>query len=180
VHAPIEAVDSPETRGAVIRFDFEAVFRTDYDRITRAIGRVIHDSARAEDLAVETFWRLWKTPQAQGQSAGAWLHRTAVRLALDELRRRERRARYERVLTFLRSPRTPDDLFSAAQEQGRVRTVLAAMPRRHAQLLLLRSNDSSYDDLANALAINVASVGTLLSRAKQAFRKEYVKRYGEP
>ena len=54
------------------------------------------------------------------------------------------------------------------------------MPRREAELLLLRSDDYSYDDLAKALAINAVSVGTLLSRAKQAFRKEYVKRYGEP
>ena len=61
-----------------------------------------------------------------------------------------------------------------------MRAVLAAMSRRDAELLLLRSGDYSYDELANALVINAASVGTLLSRAKQAFRKEYVKRYGEP
>jgi DNA-directed RNA polymerase specialized sigma24 family protein len=84
------------------------------------------------------------------------------------------------VTTLLRPPRTPDDLFSTAQEQGRVRAVLAAMPRREAELLLLRSDGYSYDDLAKALAINAVSVGTFLSRAKEEFRKEYVKRYGEP
>ena len=83
-------------------------------------------------------------------------------------------------MSFLRPPRTPDDLFSTTQEQGRVRAVLAAMPRREAELLLLRSDEYSYEDLAKALAINAVSVGTLLSRAKQRFRKEYVKRYGEP
>jgi RNA polymerase sigma-70 factor (ECF subfamily) len=180
MHAPTEAVEVAETRIDAAQFDFEAVFRTDYDRIARAIGRVIQDPARAEDLAVEAFWRLWRTPRAQGASAGAWLHRTAIRLALDELRRHARRARYESVTTYLRPPRTPDDLFSTAQEQGRVRVVLAAMPRREAELLLLRSDDYSYDDLAKALAINAVSVGTFLSRAKEAFRKEYVKRYGEP
>ena len=180
MHAPFEAVEVAETRVDGARFDFEAVFRTDYDRIARAIGRVIQDPARAEDLAVEAFWRLWRTPGAHGASAGAWLHRTAIRLALDELRRHARRARYESLMTFLRPPRTPHDLFSPTQEQGRVRAVLAAMPRREAELLLLRSDEYSYDDLAKALAINAVSVGTLLSRAKQRFRKEYVKRYGEP
>jgi RNA polymerase sigma-70 factor, ECF subfamily len=180
MHAPIEAVEVPEARDDLARFDFESVFGKHYTRIARDVRRIIRDPDRAEDLAVEAFWRLWKTPHAQGLSAAAWLHRTAIRLALDELRRRARRARYESLFTFLRTPRTPDDLFSAAEEQGRVRRVLAAMPRRQAEMLLLRSDDCSYDELANLLAINPASVGTLLGRARQTFRKEYVKRYGEP
>jgi RNA polymerase sigma-70 factor (ECF subfamily) len=180
MHAPTESVEVAATPVDAAGFDFDAVFHTDYDRIVRAIGRVIRDPARAEDLAIEAFWRLWKTPAAHGGFAGAWLHRTAIRLALDELRRHARRARYERVMSFLRAPQTPDDLFSAAQEQGRVRAVLAAIPRREAELLLLRSDDCSYEDLAKALAIKPVSVGTFLSRAREAFRKEYVKRYGEP
>src|SRR5436305_1125276 len=112
MHARTEAVEVAQTPVDAARFDFEAVFHADYYRIARAIGRVIQDPARAEDLAVEAFWRLWKTPRAQGASAGAWVYRTAIRLALDELRRRARRARYESVMTFLRFPRTPDDLFS--------------------------------------------------------------------
>ena len=43
-------------------FDFEAVFREDYRAVTRLIARVVRDSGRAEELAVETFWRLWRTP----------------------------------------------------------------------------------------------------------------------
>jgi RNA polymerase sigma-70 factor (ECF subfamily) len=46
-------------------------------------------------------------------------------------------------------------------------------------LLLLRSHGLSYGELASALHLNPASVGTLLSRAQDAFRKEYIKRYGE-
>ena len=96
-----------------------------------------------------------------------------MRLAVDELRRRARRARYEPLLTFFsRSPRTPDDLFSTDEAQGQVRTVLAAMAPRQAELLLLRSDGLPYDELAAVLSLNPASVGTLLSRAKAAFRKD--------
>jgi RNA polymerase sigma-70 factor (ECF subfamily) len=160
-------------------FDFEAIFRSDYERIARVIIRVIDDPARAEELAVEAFWKLWRHPRAQGDACRGWVYRTAVRLALDELRRRARRARYEQMLTFVRAPRTPDELFSEAEEQGRVRTVLAAMLPLQAELLLMRNDGCPYDELAGSLSLNPASVGTLLSRAKQAFRKEYVKRYGE-
>ena len=180
MQAPSDVAALPKDAAPSSAFDFEAVFVRDYGRITRVIARVIRDRSRSEDLAVEAFWRLWKTPGAHGESAGGWLRRTAVRLALDELRRRARRERYERLLTFGRRPARPDELFSTSAEQGRVRAVLAAMPRREAELLLLRGNDTPYEELAATLLINPASVGTLLSRARQAFRKEYVRKYGEP
>jgi RNA polymerase sigma-70 factor, ECF subfamily len=159
---------------------FEALFQAHYEPIARAIARVIRDNGRAEELAVETFWKLWWNPSAQGDRAAGWLHRTAVRLAIDELRRSTRRARYEPLLAWTRGARTPHDLFSAAQEQGRVRTALAAIAPRQAELLLMRHDGSSYDEIASSLELNPASVGTLLSRAHEAFRKEYTKRYGEP
>jgi RNA polymerase sigma-70 factor (ECF subfamily) len=111
---------------------------------------------------------------------GGWLHRTAVRLALDELRRRARQVRYERWLVWTQSTPQPDQLFAADQEQGRVRAALAAIAPRQAELLLLRHDGMSYQELASSLDLNPASVGTLLSRAQEAFRKEYIKRYGEP
>lgn len=178
MEAPTETAAASST--SLTTFDFDAVFRSAYPRIARAVARVIGDPAGAEDLAIEAFWRLSRTPSAQGENCGGWLYRTAVRLALDELRRRARRARYEPLLAlFSRSPRMPDDLFSADETQGRVRAVLAAMTPAQAELLLLRIEGVPYDELAATLSIHPASVGTLLSRAKAAFRKEYVKRYGE-
>ena len=47
-----------------------------------------------------------------------------------------------------------------------------------AELLLLRSDGLSYEEVASALELNPGSVGTLLGRAQRAFRKEYLKRYG--
>ena len=178
MQAPLEAAEV--AAAPLASFDFEAVFRSDYERIARAIARVIGDPARAEDLAVEAFWRLWNTPRAQGEHSGGWLYRTAIRLALDELRRRARRARYEPLLSFFsRSPRTPHELLSTAEEQGRVRLALANIPSHQAELLLLRSDGLPYEELAATLSISPASVGTMLSRARAAFRKEYVKRYGQ-
>lgn len=156
----------------------ETIFEAHYEPVARAIAHVIRDHGRAEELAVEVFLKLERHPEAQGDWVRAWLHRTAVRLALDELRRRARRARYEALIPW-RRPRGPEELFSATQEQGRVRTVLAALPPRQSELLVLRHDGASYEELASTLKLNPASVGTLLSRALHAFRKEYIKRYGE-
>ena len=152
------------------RFDLDTIFRAQYERIARVIARVVRDPARAEELAVEVFLKLWRNPQAQDGNTEGWLYRVAVRTGLDELRRQTRQTRYERLLGFVRRVPTPEEIHAANQEQERVRLVLSVIAPRQAELLLLRSNGLTYDEVACALDLNPASVGTLLSRAQHAFR----------
>ncbi len=159
--------------------DFETLFYLHYDRIAYAIARIVGDPARAEELAMEAFWKFWQSPQAHNERAGGWLYRVAVNLGLYELRRRARHARFERL--FRRSgPSTPEEIHAADQEQRQVREVLSRMKSRDAELLLLRNEDLRYEEIAAALSLNPASIGTLIARAREAFRKEYVNLYGEP
>jgi RNA polymerase sigma-70 factor (ECF subfamily) len=177
VDARSPALEQMETREAP--FDFEAFFHAHYVRVARAAGRVVGDHARAEELAVEAFWKLWRNPLAQGEKAGGWVYRTVVRLALNELRRQKRSARYELSPGPGRPAATPEEIHAAAEERQQVRRVLAALDARQAELLLLRGSGMSYGELAAAIDVNPASVGTLIGRAQQAFRKEYVKQFGE-
>ena len=161
-----------------VRLDIESLFQSHYERLARVIARVVRDPAPAEELAVEAFLKWSRSPEAQGPHAEGWLFRTAVRLGLDELRRQARRSRYERLLGIAgASPRERDR--AGSEERERVRVTLSVLEPRHAELLLLRADGLSYDEVAAALKLNPSSVGTLLARARQAFRKEYVKRYGE-
>ncbi len=159
--------------------DLEAVFRAEYEGVARAIFRVILDPARAEELAVEVFMRWSKAGLSQDRNGAGWLYRTAVRIALDELRFLARRRRYESLARLILPSPTPEQIRVAAEDRESVRIVLGSMKRREAELLLLRNQGFSYEEVACALHLNPASVGTLLSRAQLAFRKEYVKRYGE-
>src|SRR5262249_4445286 len=158
--------------------DYDTFFRAHYARIARLIARLIDDPARAEELAVEAMWKLWRNPKAHGESAGGWVYRTALRLGLNELRSTVRRMCHESLAGPPPSSPTPEEAHASTQERQQVRHVLAALDQRQAGLLLLRSSGLSYEELATALEINPASVGTFLSRAQQAFRKEYIKRYG--
>jgi RNA polymerase sigma-70 factor, ECF subfamily len=169
-----EKATTPDFEG-----DFEAFFRSHYERIARAVARVVGDPARAEDLAVEAFWKLWRNPQLHGEKAGGWVYRTAIRLALNDLRGDARRSRYERQSELPGTSLTPEEAHAAAEEREQVRQVLAVLDPRQAELLLLRSNGLTYEEVASAADVNPVSVGTLISRAQQAFRKEYVKRYGQ-
>ncbi len=177
VDAPSEA--GAESKDQEIPLDIEAIFHAQYGRIARVIARVVRDPARAEELAVDVFLKLWRRQQNYGDKTQGWLYRAAVRIGIDELRRQTRRTRYERLFGFGEKVLTPEQILAATEEQERVRFVLGVINRRHAELLLLRSDDMSYEELADALSMNPASIGTLLSRAQHVFRKEYIKRYGE-
>ena len=164
------------------QLDIETLFRAHYGRVTRIIARAVRDRARSEELAVEVFLKLWRNHKAQSENVEGWLYRVAVRASFDELRRRRRRGHYERMLAWVRprpqSP-TPEDIHSVSQKQDKVRSVLSILKPREAQFLLLRSHDFSYREVASILNVNPASIGTLVSRAEESFRKEYIKRYGD-
>lgn len=161
------------------RDGLEAVFRAHYTRVAGIIARITHDRARAEELAVEVFLK-WRKHSESIDNIEAWLHRTAVRASLDELRRQQRRRRYEDLTAFLfhRRQPTPEELHSASQDHAQVRGVLLAIGARNAEMLLLRSQGSTYAEVASILNLNPSSVGTLISRAQQTFKKEYIKRHG--
>ena len=158
--------------------EIERLFRAHYARLARVIAKVIREPARAEELAVEVCLRWSSSRKAEGEGAERWLYRAAVQMGLNELRRQARQSRYERLFSFGRKAPTPEEILALREEQERVRLLLAAIEPRHAELLVLRSQGFSYEELASTLNLNPASVGTLLSRAQQAFRKEYTRRYG--
>jgi len=61
MNAPCDAIAAMEVGPACV--DLESIFRTQYPRIARVIARIIGDPARAEELAVEAFLKLWRKPE---------------------------------------------------------------------------------------------------------------------
>jgi len=102
-----------------------------------------------------------------------------LRLALDHLKKEKRRERYESLGSFFGIAASPDRVVEQSQDRARVRQALAALKPEQAGLILMRAEGFSYSEIAAALSLNPGSVGTLLARAEQTFRKEYVKRYGD-
>jgi RNA polymerase sigma-70 factor (ECF subfamily) len=157
---------------------FEAAFREHWQRIYQLIYRLTSNSAEAEDLAVETFWRLHGQMSASRKPLSpGWLYRVAANLGLNSLRARRRRSRYEDAAaqwtTRNRAAGDPLELAAQAEERNQVQAVLARLKPRSARLLMLRHSGLSYAELAAALDIVPASVGSLLSRAEKEFEREY-------
>jgi RNA polymerase sigma-70 factor, ECF subfamily len=151
-----------------------------YGRLARLLFRITRDFARAEEMAAEAFWRLHRSPPARDTNLEGWLYRTGLRLALDHLRKERRRARYEALAAAIGLAPSPDEALEHSEERERVRGVLSKLKHEQAGLILLHAEGFAYAEIGAALNLKTTSVGTLLSRAEEAFRKEYLGRYGKP
>jgi RNA polymerase sigma-70 factor (ECF subfamily) len=170
----VDSVTLPEKASR----DFDVLFETGYRRLARLLYRVTGDTGRAEEIASEAFLRLYRKPPPARINIEGWLCRTGFRLALDHLKKERRRARYEALAAVFGLAASPDEVLAQAEEQMRLRQALGGLKADQVALILLRAEGFTYDELAAKLQLNPNSVGTLLARSEEAFRKEYVKRYG--
>src|SRR4029450_5696926 len=71
---------------------FEELFRQFQAEVYGWIVRIVRDPSAAEDLTIETFWRIHRARGRfdPGASFGAWARRIATNLAIDHLRRARR------------------------------------------------------------------------------------------
>jgi RNA polymerase sigma-70 factor (ECF subfamily) len=153
---------------------FDELFLRYYRRIYDVLFRLMGDAAEADDIAQETFIRLYRHPLPPGRehNVGGWLYRVAINLGYNALRATRRRATYEQV-DDVTSPADPEALAAQNDECRRVRQTLSELPSQQAQLLMLRHAGLSYQELAQALDVAPTSVGTLLARAERAFEARY-------
>lgn len=156
---------------------FEALFHQHWERLCRVLYSILGDWDDAEDLALETFVQLHRQPPAESQRLGGWLYRVATNKALNALRARKRRQRYEQQAGEMAlasdAPEDPAAIVEQAQDRQRVRAALSAIKPRSAQMLILRHSGMSYAEIAAALKVSPASVGALLARAEKQFEQAY-------
>lgn len=134
--------------------------------------RLLTDRSEAEDVAQETFLRLWThasewRPQSR---LSAWLHRVAHNLCVDRLRRRvEQNA--EGIERFQATDR-PSSLVARKQLAQVVENALAELPeRQRAAISLVHYQGLSNIEAAQVLDVSVDALESLLARARATLRK---------
>ena len=163
---------------------FEALFREHWNRVCRVLYRLVGDWDEAEDLALDTFLRLYRRPPRDDRNLGGWLYRVATNLGYNALRARLRRRQYEDqagLETLERNPAggDPAERVERRLERQQARQALGQIKPRSAQLLTLRYSGLSYAELAAAVGVKPGSVGTLLARAEVEFAQAYANLEGK-
>ena len=145
-------------------------------KLPRVLGlaqRMLSDAAEAEDVAQEAFLRVWRqAPKWRpGQARfDTWLHRVALHLCYNRLRRRREITTDEPPEIADEGP-APDRGLEAHDTGRRVNEALAKLPERQREAVVL----CHYQDLGNieaaaVMGVTVEALESLLSRGRRALR----------
>jgi len=159
----------------VDRDGFEAFYRARYGQLVRACALVVLDRGTAEDIAQESFARLWVAWERIGDDdhAGGYVHTTAMRLCW----KRRRRRHAEGALL----PPTEDDAPDVVARRRDLVAVLARLPFRQRQVIVLRDwAGFATAEVAEMTGIAESTVRVHLTRGRatlrEALREEGVER----
>ena len=150
---------------------FEALFRQFQGEVYRWIVRIVRDPGIAEDLTVETFWRIYRAHARYDpkRSFGAWARRIASNAALDYLKS----SRPEVVLEqdFPAAASTNPGIQSDIRD--RTPQAFAKLPAKlRVVAMLALIEEQPYQEIADALGISVGAVKLRVFRATRLLRKK--------
>ncbi len=169
---------------------FELLVRRYQDALVNYIHYTINDYHRAEDLAQETFLRVFKNASRYEPKASfkSWLYKIATNLSRNEIRNRARRKTYfledmvdenEDVYDseFMIDTRfQPDILYEKKERQQLIKKTLKQLPEnQRLALTLVTYQELSYEEISEILNCSVGAVKSLIHRARQNMKKLLIK-----
>lgn len=142
-------------------------------RVLALATRMLRDTTEAEDVAQETMLRAWKNAEkwVPGQAKfSTWLHRVALNLCYDRLRKRKS--------TSLDEVAEPEDDRASAQEGleagerlAVLKEAMDSLPERQRAAIQMRHfEERGNEETAEILGVSVEAVESLLSRGRRALR----------
>jgi RNA polymerase sigma-70 factor (ECF subfamily) len=136
-----------------------------------ALGvRMLGNRTDAEDVAQETFMRVWKnaaTWQANGAKFDTWMHRVALNLCYDKLRGR-REYTDDEIPEQIDHSLIPEQHLEASQVSDQVTNALAMLPTRQREALVLQYyQEFSNIEAAKLMGTSIEALESLLSRARR-------------
>ena len=155
--------------------DAEKLFAEHYEGLYRYLIRLTGDSDLAADVAQEAFVRLIeKKPENSGLRA--WLYRVATNVVRDDSRVRRRRLELlqeapDRV-PHGDAPLDAQRAMELEEKKAMVRAALTALTERDQQILLMREQGFSHQEIAEAVGTTTKSVGSMIARALKKLSNE--------
>jgi len=160
---------------------YAALFRGLYPRVHRTVWGMMADEAEAHDLAQEAFIRGWEKRSSFNFKSrfSTWVHRIAIHLALDALRRRRRLRK--RIIRLFRQDsgepvaEPPADPVTIPREivQDRelgqlLQEAIERLPEDQRTVLVLREYEGySYQEIAEIVGCRPGTVMSRLHLARQ-------------
>ena len=151
---------------------FEDLFRQYQGRVFAWIVRIVRDRGVAEDLTIETFWRIYRSRHRFRPDGNftAWAYRIATNLALNHLRRRHSHIEVE-LPEDLAQPGS-SDVSGLEESSEHLRRAVKTLPAKlQVVVMMAMVEERPYQEIADALGIAVGTVKSRVFRAVRILRK---------
>ncbi|MDQ3936778.1 MAG: sigma-70 family RNA polymerase sigma factor [Actinomycetota bacterium] len=149
---------------------FEDVYRRTFPRVYAYVASLVRDRSAAEEVTAQAYERAYRRRSTYRPGRGtveAWLFGIARNAALDELRRRGRRARLEGDV----GEPVADETEGLLRREV-VRTALASLDPRERDLIALKfAGGLSNAEIARVLGMSESNAGTKLHRTIEKLRR---------
>jgi RNA polymerase sigma-70 factor, ECF subfamily len=153
---------------------FASLYERTFPRVYAYVMSLLRDRSSAEDVTAQAFERAYRKRGSYRPARGsmeAWLFGIARNAALDELRRRGRRAGLEHEPADQAAPSAEDHAELALRREV-VRAAMAVLDGHERDLLSLKfSGGLSNAEIARVLGMSETNAGTRLHRALTKLRK---------
>jgi RNA polymerase sigma factor (sigma-70 family) len=154
--------------------ELRKLFDAHYLQIMRYLNHLTGEVAAAQDLSQEVFLKLYYQAPSDLSHPQAWLFKVATNLGYNYLRQQGNRVRREiEVSQENGGTEDPESLAIRGEERVIVREVLGSLSERDRTCLIMKYSGFSYQEIADAIGVKKSSVGTILLRAMEKFRREY-------
>jgi RNA polymerase sigma-70 factor, ECF subfamily len=164
-----------QTTGATPSEAFEALYRRSFPRVYGYVATLLRDRGAAEEVTAQAFERAYRKRRSFRASRGseeAWLFGIARNAALDELRRRKRRAGMAADPEDIHTAGTAE-LAESALRRETVRAALGRLAPRERELVALKfAGGLSHEEIARVTGMSSSNVGTRLHRTLEKLRKD--------
>ncbi|MGQ0744548.1 MAG: sigma-70 family RNA polymerase sigma factor [Acidimicrobiales bacterium] len=162
---------------------FSSLFRRHYPAVRRACARRLGNMVEADEVAQAAFVKAYeRIDQCQGERRfGPWVHVIARYHCLDTLRARTRvTPESEPVSLEQAGTDQPEDGLLRRERHRNVRLALAQLPERQRHVVIARTFENRRPvEIAAALGVSVATVDSLLLRARRGLAVAYERVAGE-
>jgi RNA polymerase sigma-70 factor (ECF subfamily) len=145
------------------------------DRVVAIASRLLGDRAAAEDVAQETFLKMWthaREWRPKGAKVSTWLVRIAVNGCFDRLRRRGRERPEDAAGDVIDRAPAADERLMLDEQRRAVRAAIAALPdRQRLAITLCHYEEFSQADAADIVGVSVEALESLLARGRRSLRE---------
>ncbi|HJV47077.1 MAG TPA: RNA polymerase sigma factor SigW [Bacillota bacterium] len=154
------------------------------DRVFQVTLRMVGNTQEAEDIAQETFLRVYSNLEHYDPSYkfSTWIFRIATNLSIDHLRKRKQTYSLDKEMEGtdgldlherLADPtKGPEEILLSGELQGQVQSAIETLSPKYKSIMILRYlEDLSLTEISDIVKLPISTIKTRIHRGREALKK---------